>query len=1265
MIEQAIVGRAVINTWSSNSHVLTTADGTTSESRCAMLEFTDTGSNLTGAATVVCPTAAKIYIAKNASGQAATLKTSGGSGIAIPNGKTMFLFCDGTNVVEGATNIQSLSVGGYTVSLAGTLTTAAAFTTAGANALTLTTTGATNVTLPTTGTLATLAGTETLTNKTLTGPTISSPTLTGSISATDLTISGNTTIGDASTDTLTVNSTITSHLLFTDNTYDIGATGATRPRNIFLSGNATVGGNITLAGGIDVTGAFGVDGNFDVNTNKFNVTAATGNTTIAGTLGVTGETTATGNLKVDTINEITAAGGVTIDGVLLKDGGATLTSVLTGTTGDLRNTSSGAETTALSLRNYAAGADTATALNFYPTQSTARFASIVSENVDGNNNINLSFLTSSGDTPTAALVLNQDRTATFSSSVTIPTIAYVGTSIVHQGDADTSIDFSGGDDLRIYAGGVEHAAFDTTIVFNQSGNASLDFRVESDTKTHMLFVDSGNNRVAVGHNAPSEVLHVVDSNPVVTISSSSVDQLARLELYEQKNGTADLGGFFEYSGASANSLLIGTTLNSTDTTHITLPRDGTGAATFSSTIAAGAATFTTADNTDTLSLISTDADANVAPNLRMYRNSASPADNDQIGKIQFEGRNDASQDVVYTEIVNQIKDASDGTEDGRMAFNVMFQGDVYSRIDMQPTETVINNESRDLDFRVESDANANMLFVDGGNNRVGVGTDSPDFIFQTSAANAQIGIESTTSGQNASLYYTANGANQWEVGVNIASGLSYEIYDRVNNGSYLTVDHSGNVQVKVGALQLADVAQSIDFIQSGAINFDSNNDQTGRILTIGSNRANGVSGGTTNVTFDETGGTTFNEGGVNADFRVESADNANMFFMDAGGNHISIGTNTDHGGVLNVETPGQGVNIVLVCTDTDTNEGPIMDFTRDAGNVPSDNDIMGKIRFRNDNTNLDMTNYVELTTVVADSSDGTEDGQLQFNIIDAGVLRNFAHMTGGSGSVFNEDSNDIDFRVESDTNSHMLFVDAGNDKIILGGSSQDAAGTLTYVSGTGLIRHTTSAGTAKDHILYSISGVNNGFQTTVDTSNNITYKFHTAGNAEAVRFGNTESVFNENSVDRDFRVESDNKSYAFNVDAATDQVCIGRSANGAASADLVTPFGTYGLLLESNGSTVAQNSYIDITVNSGGGGFQGMLTVNNTFKANAGARTHTMFFIAGRGTDAVATSIASDNGSSGAISFTVTFPSNGVIRITNTYAGDTAMNAVFIGSQGF
>ena len=49
MIEQAIAGRAAIDSWTANAHVLTTANGVTSESRCAMLEFTDSGTQLTGA----------------------------------------------------------------------------------------------------------------------------------------------------------------------------------------------------------------------------------------------------------------------------------------------------------------------------------------------------------------------------------------------------------------------------------------------------------------------------------------------------------------------------------------------------------------------------------------------------------------------------------------------------------------------------------------------------------------------------------------------------------------------------------------------------------------------------------------------------------------------------------------------------------------------------------------------------------------------------------------------------------------------------------------------------------------------------------------------------------------------------------------------------------------------------------------------------------------------------------------------------------------
>src|SRR3989304_2875397 len=36
--------------------------------------------------------------------------------------------------------------------------------------------------------------------------------------------------------------------------------------------------------------------------------------------------------------------------------------------------------------------------------------------------------------------------------------------------------------------------------------------------------------------------------------------------------------------------------------------------------------------------------------------------------------------------------------------------------------TIFNEDSYDIDFRVESDGNANMLFVDGGTDRIGIGT---------------------------------------------------------------------------------------------------------------------------------------------------------------------------------------------------------------------------------------------------------------------------------------------------------------------------------------------------------------------------------------------------------------------------------------------------------------------------------------------------------------------------------------------------------------
>ena len=139
------------------------------------------------------------------------------------------------------------------------------------------------------------------------------------------------------------------------------------------------------------------------------------------------------------------------------------------------------------------------------------------------------------------------------------------------------------------------------------------------------------------------------------------------------------------------------------------------------------------DNEAALTVRSTDADASLGPLIVFDRESSSPADGDLVGRLILQGKNDAGEDTTYARIHAGIVDASDGTEDGLLQLASMLAGTVVSRMEMNATETVFNDGSKDLDFRVESDGNANMLFVDAGNNRVLIGTNTPVTAFTTAA----------------------------------------------------------------------------------------------------------------------------------------------------------------------------------------------------------------------------------------------------------------------------------------------------------------------------------------------------------------------------------------------------------------------------------------------------------------------------------------------------------------------------------------------------
>ena len=136
-------------------------------------------------------------------------------------------------------------------------------------------------------------------------------------------------------------------------------------------------------------------------------------------------------------------------------------------------------------------------------------------------------------------------------------------------------------------------------------------------------------------------------------------------------------------------------------------------------------TISTTDNSDNLTLTSTDTDANTGPVLNLNR-AVTGADDDLLGSITFAGQDDANNAVDYAFIQAHLKDASDGAEDGLIDFQVMHAGTSRSALILNGGGTVIvNQDSQDMDFRVESNGSANMLFVDGGNDRVGINTNSP------------------------------------------------------------------------------------------------------------------------------------------------------------------------------------------------------------------------------------------------------------------------------------------------------------------------------------------------------------------------------------------------------------------------------------------------------------------------------------------------------------------------------------------------------------
>jgi hypothetical protein len=396
-----------------------------------------------------------------------------------------------------------------------------------------------------------------------------------------------------------------------------------------------------------------------------------------------------------------------------------------------------------------------------------------------------------------------------------------------------------------YFDGLRLGSVSVTAILDEDNMASDSATALATQQSIKAYVDSQVGTV----DTLAEILAIGNTTGGTDIVASTTDKVqfrdAAIYINSSVDGQLDIVADTEIQIA-ATTVDVNGALDVSGTALVTGVLTTTAATVFNGGFASNAAsTITTADNTAQLTLISTDADASSGPQMTLYRNSSSPADNDFIGRVKMIGRNDNSQDFVGVDMIGRIIDASDGTEDSEFRLATIRNGTESTDFKITPTEVVFNEDGADVDFRVESDTNANALIVDGATGNIGF-----------SLASTPYG-SATTEG----LFYTAG------AGFDIASNTNTLRVNRNSTGGNdrvnIELQNNGTTRAEVGSL--------------GAENGFYLSDSTKVI----------ISGYSDEVVINETG--------ADMDFRVESDTITHALFVQGSDGLVGIGTSSPSG----------------------------------------------------------------------------------------------------------------------------------------------------------------------------------------------------------------------------------------------------------------------------------------------------------------------------------------------------------------------------------
>jgi hypothetical protein len=781
-----------------------------------------------------------------------------------------------------------------------------------------------------------------------------------------------------------------------------------------------------------------------------------------------------------------------------------------------------------------------------------------------------------------------------------------------------TIDYShsGSDGLTFAEGGTTTHRFNNTgAIFNEGSSISLDFRVESDSKTHMLFVDAGSNKVGINNSAPASPLDVIGDigASVITGRTYSTGTIA------STNPNIVTG-----SGFNSIPIRVGDeitfynnqvrTVTSVTDTQLTVDQNWTTSfAGVSATGKGGISVFTNAAqrfriNADGTTNVGAGANsayvwnANGKPNeatVSIGSRSITQAPSFSVSGLTHNSYYPADFviDSDYTNNNTTYNLTAYGVKYGGWYGNMHLRTSsgtgVGTKISLYGAGGVaINEDSLSYaDFRVESDAKSHMLFVDAGNNAVGINVSEPNWPLQVYATSD---LGSTLYDYQKIARFSGQNGNQSHLDI---------IQYRAAAGSDW---YSASTRIQ----------QSIDSTEMGYIQFNGANLLNG--VSIGSGgTSSGYQFATENMRFT-TGGITVNEDSLDRDFRVESENNTHMLFVDAYNDTVNIGGNTQLGRFAVEKNSTYSQQYVAVQFDDDASTthksaGLMVASQAQASTTESKYNTawIGLINRdpRIATSGHGTSSYMALTT--ENSEQGTYGtGRIDFYIRNSSAY-SFPNTTAPSnfwmpslfqinsnGAVVVNDSSQAagDFRVESDNNTHALFVDAGTSRV---GINKSAPSHTLDVYGTQRFTNAGTFGASNGNARFLLETVNGSVQMKFSRTNNVdtTYEtelgsdndgFHiwpgnyTGGAKHTFGRVGGSSVFNEDSGNIDFRVESDSNSNMFHVDADAGDVTIGNLKNNSAwrSTDGVRMIGYghgtsgYMEIVRSTSSDVSANVYM-------------------------------------------------------------------------------------------